>query len=164
MRIRLLPSLLLVVACPLAATAENEAPCYPAEAGFNAEHLKAAYGVTKSLLSSVVGVAFDRGMIRSLDDTMHNYVPPIEAYSLGKAGDPVALELITPLETAHNRTITWDHMLRQTSSRRSISTPSKDNCSAKDGSYRAAPNNRAGYRPDPASCSDSPIRKERNRV
>jgi CubicO group peptidase (beta-lactamase class C family) len=31
--------------------------------------------VTKSMLSSVVGIAFDRGMIRSLDDPVRDYVP-----------------------------------------------------------------------------------------
>jgi len=65
------------------------------------------HSVTKSLLSSVVGVAFDRGMIRSLDDPVRDYVPPIQAY-----GRP---ELIDLFETPHNRTITWNQMLRQTS-------------------------------------------------
>src|SRR5258707_4986332 len=65
------------------------------------------HSVTKSFLSSVVGVAFDRGMIQSLDDTVRDYVPPIQVY--GKS------ELLYLFETPHNRTITWDHMLRQTS-------------------------------------------------
>src|SRR2546422_9982563 len=38
------------------------------------------HSVTKSMLSSVIGVAFDRGMIRSLDDTVREYVPPIQIY------------------------------------------------------------------------------------
>jgi CubicO group peptidase (beta-lactamase class C family) len=65
------------------------------------------HSVTKSLLSSVVGVAFDRGMIRSLDDPVHEYVPPVLTW--GKS------ELIAPFDTPHNRRITWDHLLRQTS-------------------------------------------------
>src|SRR6267378_3542063 len=65
------------------------------------------HSVTKSMLSSVIGVAFDRGMIRSLDDVARDYVPPIQVY-----GQPQLLQLF---ETAHNRTITWDHLLRQTS-------------------------------------------------
>jgi len=65
------------------------------------------HSVTKSMLSSVIGVAFDRGMIRSLDDVARDYVAPIQVY-----GQPQLLQLF---ETAHNRTITWDHLLRQTS-------------------------------------------------
>jgi CubicO group peptidase (beta-lactamase class C family) len=65
------------------------------------------HSVTKSLLSSIIGVAFDRGMIKSLDDAVRDYVPPIQVY-----GKPTLLYLF---ETPHNRTITWDHMLRQTS-------------------------------------------------
>lgn len=77
-----------------------------------------AHSITKSLLSSIVGVAFDRGMIRDLNDPVRDYVPPILPYRL-PAGDRAdrlgAPELIQPFDTPHNRTITWDHMLRQTS-------------------------------------------------
>ncbi len=66
-----------------------------------------AHSVTKSLLSSVVGVAFDRGMIRRLDDPVKDYMAPIQA-SDSKA-------VIDLFDTPHNRTITWDHLLRQTS-------------------------------------------------
>jgi CubicO group peptidase (beta-lactamase class C family) len=65
------------------------------------------HSVTKSMLSSVIGVAFDRGMIRSLDEPVRDAVPPIQVY-----GKP---ELLYLFETPHNRTITWDHLLRQTS-------------------------------------------------
>jgi CubicO group peptidase (beta-lactamase class C family) len=65
------------------------------------------HSVTKSMLSSVIGVAFDRGMIRSLDETVRDAVAPIQVY--GKS------ELVYLFETPHNRTITWDHLLRQTS-------------------------------------------------
>jgi CubicO group peptidase (beta-lactamase class C family) len=65
------------------------------------------HSVTKSMLSSVVGVAFDRGMIRSLDEPVRDAVPPIQVY-----GKP---ELVYLFDTPHNRTITWDHLLRQTS-------------------------------------------------
>jgi len=64
------------------------------------------HSVTKSMLSSVIGVAFDRGIIRSLDDLVRDYVPPIQVKDGG---------LIDLFETPHNRTITWDHMLRQVS-------------------------------------------------
>ncbi|ADB37860.1 serine hydrolase domain-containing protein [Spirosoma linguale] len=76
------------------------------------------HSVTKSFLSTVVGLAVDKGLIRSVNDTVAGYVPPIELYNqpvtrpADEFGKP---ELITPFQTPHNRTITWDHMLRQTS-------------------------------------------------
>ena len=45
------------------------------------------HSVTKSLLSSVVGVAFDRGMIRSIDDPARDYVAPIQLYNPLPAGN-----------------------------------------------------------------------------
>src|SRR5437762_13124139 len=65
------------------------------------------HSVTKSLLSSVVGVAYDRGLIRSIDDPVRDYVAPIQLYDTS--------ELVYLFETPHNRTITWNHLLRQTS-------------------------------------------------
>ncbi|GAB2541273.1 serine hydrolase domain-containing protein [Spirosoma aerophilum] len=76
------------------------------------------HSVTKSFLSTVVGLAVDKGLIRSVNDTVASYVPPIELYNqpvtrpADEFGQP---ELITPFQTPHNRTLTWDHMLRQTS-------------------------------------------------
>lgn len=76
------------------------------------------HSVTKSFLSTVVGLAVDKGLIRSVNDTVASYVPPIELYNQPVTrptedfGKP---ELLTPFQTPHNRTITWDHMLRQTS-------------------------------------------------
>lgn len=68
--------------------------------------------VTKSFLSSVVGLAVDRGLIRDVHDTVASYIPPIEIYDpLTPNGHP----LLYPFASAHNRTITWDDMLRQTS-------------------------------------------------
>ncbi len=69
------------------------------------------HSVTKSLLSSIVGVAFDRGMIRSIDDPVRDYVAPILPYVAGEARS----ELLYLFETPHNRKITWNHLLRQTS-------------------------------------------------
>lgn len=66
--------------------------------------------VTKSFLSATVGLAADRGLIKSVEDTVANYIPPIEVYHPG--GAP---EVITPFASAHNRTLTWDALLRQTS-------------------------------------------------
>jgi CubicO group peptidase (beta-lactamase class C family) len=77
------------------------------------------HSVTKSFLSSLVGVAVDRGMIRSIDEPVRDYVGPIQSYNplpaANKADRIGATDLVFPFETPHNRTITWDHMLRQTS-------------------------------------------------
>jgi CubicO group peptidase (beta-lactamase class C family) len=77
------------------------------------------YSVTKSFLSSVVGIAFDRGMIRSVNDTVRDYMAPIQVYNPAPATNKserlASPDLLLPFETSHNRTITWDHMLRQTS-------------------------------------------------
>ena len=74
--------------------------------------------VTKSMLSTVVGLAVEKGLIRSVNDTVANYVPPIEvlnhdAYrSADQIGQP---QLLYPFASAHNKKLTWDVMLRQTS-------------------------------------------------
>jgi CubicO group peptidase (beta-lactamase class C family) len=77
------------------------------------------HSVTKSFLSSVVGVAFDRGMIKSIDDPARDYVAPIQLYNppaiANKADRLGTSDLLYLFETSHNRTITWDNLLRQTS-------------------------------------------------
>jgi CubicO group peptidase (beta-lactamase class C family) len=78
-----------------------------------------SHSVTKSFLSSVVGLAFDSGMIRSIDDTAREYVAPIQLYNplpMGNRADRMRQpDLIDLFDTPHNRTITWNHLLRQTS-------------------------------------------------
>jgi CubicO group peptidase (beta-lactamase class C family) len=78
-----------------------------------------AHSVTKSFLSSVVGIAVDRGMIRNVNDTVREYVPPLQVYQpfpTGNKSDSLAAsDLLYLFETPHNRAITWDHLLRQTS-------------------------------------------------
>jgi CubicO group peptidase (beta-lactamase class C family) len=75
--------------------------------------------VTKSFLSTVVGLAVDDGLIRSVLDTVANYVPPIEVYDpAAPARRPEDIgkpEMLFPFSTPHNRLLTWDVMLRQTS-------------------------------------------------
>jgi len=76
------------------------------------------HSVTKSFLSTVIGVAVDSGLIKNVFDTVAFYVPPIEVYgqpvnrSADLIGQPQLLDLFA---TPHNRTITWNDMLRQTS-------------------------------------------------
>jgi hypothetical protein len=55
------------------------------------------FSVTKSFLSTTVGLAWDRGMIRDINDRVQLYVPTGE------------------FDSEHNSKITWDHLLRQTS-------------------------------------------------
>ena len=57
------------------------------------------FSVTKSFLSTVVGLAYDRGLIRSVHDRVAPYLP---------AG-------VDLFASEHNSTITWNHLLRQTS-------------------------------------------------
>ena len=75
--------------------------------------------VTKSFLSTVVGLAFDKGLIKSIYDTVRQYVPPILVYSPiqteSKADQFGKNQLLSLFETPHNKTITWNDMLRQTS-------------------------------------------------
>jgi hypothetical protein len=77
------------------------------------------HSITKSFLSSVIGLAVDRGLIRSVHDSVWRYVPPILAYhpipETDKANQLGHSQWLTPFESVHNRSITWDHLLRQVS-------------------------------------------------
>jgi len=55
------------------------------------------FSVTKTFLSTVVGLAWQKGLIRNLTDLARDYMP-----------EPGYFE-------GHNATITWEHLLRQTS-------------------------------------------------
>ncbi|MBZ5498856.1 MAG: serine hydrolase [Acidobacteriia bacterium] len=57
------------------------------------------FSVTKSFLSTVVGLAYTRGLIKNLKGPVANDMPP-------------GVDLFA---SEHNRTITWEHLLRQTS-------------------------------------------------
>jgi len=56
------------------------------------------HSVTKTFLTTVVGLAWQRGMIRSLDDPARDYLPTPELFA-----------------SEHDAGITWDDLLRQTS-------------------------------------------------
>jgi CubicO group peptidase (beta-lactamase class C family) len=64
------------------------------------------FSVTKSFLSTVVGLAFDRKLIPRLDDPVVAAMGP----TLDREG-----RVLDPFDSAHGRRITWDHLLRQTS-------------------------------------------------
>lgn len=77
------------------------------------------FSVTKTFLSSVVGVAYDKGMINEIDDHVHPYMAPVTFYNpmpvTDKANQFGANEIFEPFQSPHNSKITWDHLLRQTS-------------------------------------------------
>ncbi len=78
------------------------------------------HSVTKSFLSAIVGVAVDKGMIASVNDTVASYVPPIELYQplkpVNRPAEEIGVpQMLSPFNTPHNKTITWDDLLRQTS-------------------------------------------------
>jgi CubicO group peptidase (beta-lactamase class C family) len=57
------------------------------------------FSITKTFLSTVVGIAFDRGQINNVTDRVATYMPN-------------GVDLFT---APHNAPITWEHLLRQTS-------------------------------------------------
>jgi CubicO group peptidase (beta-lactamase class C family) len=76
------------------------------------------FSVTKSFVSTVVGLAWDRGMLR-LDEPVWRSQGPVFALDdlevdarAERIGQPTVLE---PFATPHNRRVTWEHLLRQTS-------------------------------------------------
>jgi CubicO group peptidase (beta-lactamase class C family) len=56
------------------------------------------FSVTKSFLSTVVGLMWQKGLIRDVTDPVRQYVPLTDLF-----------------EGPHNSKITWEHLLRQTS-------------------------------------------------
>ena len=77
------------------------------------------FSVTKSFLSTTVGLAFDRKLIRSLQDKAADYATVTAVYKPGEKFDaPEHLgrsPFIDLFATDHNKKITWEHLLRQTS-------------------------------------------------
>ena len=78
------------------------------------------FSVTKSLLSTTVGLAFDDGLIRDVHDLVRDYMPPVvlppgdgepgdEENGIGNPNTKLLFD------SEHNRKITWDHLLRQVS-------------------------------------------------
>jgi CubicO group peptidase (beta-lactamase class C family) len=77
------------------------------------------FSVTKSFVSTVVGLAFDRKLIKSLQDPVRDYSSPISIYNQSEKFDTAEnfgkSKLLELFNTEHNRQITWEHLLRQTS-------------------------------------------------
>ncbi len=57
------------------------------------------FSVTKTFLTTVIGLAWQRHLIRDVNDTVRDYMPP-------------GVDLF---DAPHNQSIKWDHLLRQTS-------------------------------------------------
>jgi CubicO group peptidase (beta-lactamase class C family) len=66
-----------------------------------------------------VALAYQQGLISSVSDKVYPYMAPIIPYSPTGAGNKAdqfdQKDVIELFETDHNRKITWDHLLRQTS-------------------------------------------------
>ncbi len=74
------------------------------------------FSVTKTFVSTMAGLALDRGMIRSVNDPVRSYFAPVVlADGDGEPGDQQGRRPKLLFESEHNRTVTWDHLLRQTS-------------------------------------------------
>lgn len=78
------------------------------------------FSVAKSFLSTVVGVAADEKKINSVNDNVNSYMAPIIPFDPGGSGqnnsdDLIKKDLIELFDSEHNRKISWDHLLRQTS-------------------------------------------------
>lgn len=74
--------------------------------------------VSKSFLSTVVGLAVEKGLIKNIHDKVAPYIPMIEVFDPNpyrKAEEMGKPQLLTPFSSVHNKNITWDHLLRQTS-------------------------------------------------
>ena len=77
------------------------------------------FSVTKSFLSTVVGLAYDQGRINDIHEEVYKQVAPIYIHQQKNANNKAdqfgQSHLVNLFDTPHNRTITWDHLLRQTS-------------------------------------------------
>jgi CubicO group peptidase (beta-lactamase class C family) len=72
--------------------------CVVAEWG-DPKRVDMTFSVTKTFLTTVVGLAWQRGLIHDVNDYVREYMPP-------------GVDLF---EAPHNQPIKWDHLLRQTS-------------------------------------------------
>lgn len=83
------------------------------------ERVDMTYSVSKSFLSTTVGLAWADGLIRDLDDPVGGYMGPVTLPEGDGERDlhreDYTHEPVTLFEDEHNRRITWDHLLRQTS-------------------------------------------------
>jgi len=74
------------------------------------------FSVAKSFLSTTVGLAFDQGLVGDVHAPLRESMPPLVLEDGdGEPGDQDGRRPKLLFESEHNRGITWDHLLRQTS-------------------------------------------------
>ncbi len=78
------------------------------------------FSVAKSFLSTLAGLAVRDELIRDIHDQVHSYMAPVIPFNPSPNAGNKADELKSPdvielFDTGHNRKITWNHLLRQTS-------------------------------------------------
>lgn len=82
------------------------------------ERVDMTFSVTKSFVSTLVGLAHEDKLIPSIHDSVYKAMAPVWVYnsSNGNKADSFGDASLTYLfDTPHNKTITWDHLLRQVS-------------------------------------------------
>lgn len=73
----------------------------------NTERVDMTHSVTKSFLSTTVGLAWDAGILSDTEELVNKKVGSYQSYPSGK--------LFFLFDTKHNQKISWEHLLRQTS-------------------------------------------------
>lgn len=77
------------------------------------------FSVTKSFIATAVGLAFDRKLIKSLQDKAADYDAPVAIHKPGQRFDKAENFGVSPFinlfASDGNKNITWEHLLRQTS-------------------------------------------------
>jgi len=77
------------------------------------------HSVSKSFLTYTVGLAYDMGLIKDVNDKVDPYMAPILPMNWddngNKADQYKSAKVMEPFKSEHNSKITWDHLLRQTS-------------------------------------------------
>lgn len=86
----------------------------------NTRSVDMTHSVSKSFLSTTVGLALEDGLISSVDDLARDYMAPVDLPAGdGEPGiDRVGFggpDVTTLFNTEHNRKITWRHLLTQSS-------------------------------------------------
>jgi CubicO group peptidase (beta-lactamase class C family) len=84
------------------------------------ERVDLTFSVAKSFLSSIVGLAVQDGLIKNINDKVYESMAPIipydpSRYAMNKADHLGQEDVFELFATTHNKKITWDHLLRQTS-------------------------------------------------
>ena len=73
------------------------------------ERVDLTFSATKSYVATMAGLAFDKGMIKSTSDPVIDYEAG-KSITMAATGEPV-----DGFDTGQNRSITWEHLLQQSS-------------------------------------------------